>query len=262
MFFWVKRLRAWRQCMQDAIPWSIWAQAAVGIEQELLQISNLQHLQEKEAFANRNHSKSIDRFLYIRWFYVWYKYVKPLIRETFQVKITEETTTSSSRIFIKAMDRIQSFRLTPTRWSRWSRWLLCRSSFKNFQNSPGLKWNQLVKLVLPKEAQTEWPNEPVQEADMFQLRERSLFPLFDVWLRWGIKKLVDRLREEELKPFFVGLFPKDFDSHDLGTWRLKLCIWYRTTRRACVSPSTTSLRLVLESWQRSGVERQVEGNCP
>ncbi|CAJ1386664.1 unnamed protein product [Effrenium voratum] len=26
---------------------------------------------------------------------------------------------------------------------------------------------------------------------------------------WGIKKLVDRLREEELKPFFVGLFPKD-----------------------------------------------------
>ena len=69
-------------------------------------------------------------------------------------------------------------------------------------------------------------------------------------------------REEELKPFFVGLFPKDFDSHDLGTWRLKLCIWYRTTRRACVSPSTTSLRLVLESWQRSGVERQVEGNCP
>lgn len=39
--------------VQDAIPWSIWAQAAVGIEQELLQISNLQHLQEKEAFANR-----------------------------------------------------------------------------------------------------------------------------------------------------------------------------------------------------------------
>ncbi|CAK9048766.1 Pre-mRNA-splicing factor CWC22 [Durusdinium trenchii] len=27
--------------------------------------------------------------------------------------------------------------------------------------------------------------------------------------QWGIKKLVDRLREEELKPFFVGLFPKD-----------------------------------------------------
>jgi len=27
--------------------------------------------------------------------------------------------------------------------------------------------------------------------------------------QWGIKKLVDRLREDELKPFFVGLFPKD-----------------------------------------------------
>ena len=40
--------------MQDAIPWSIWAQAAVGIEQELLEISNLQHLQEKEAFAYRS----------------------------------------------------------------------------------------------------------------------------------------------------------------------------------------------------------------
>ncbi|CAL1140617.1 unnamed protein product [Cladocopium goreaui] len=27
--------------------------------------------------------------------------------------------------------------------------------------------------------------------------------------QWGVKKLVDRLREDELKPFFVGLFPKD-----------------------------------------------------
>ena len=31
---------------------------------------------------------------------------------------------------------------------------------------------------------------------------------YDNALRWGVKKLVDRLREDELKPFFVGLFPK------------------------------------------------------
>ncbi|CAE7234379.1 Cwc22 [Symbiodinium natans] len=27
--------------------------------------------------------------------------------------------------------------------------------------------------------------------------------------QWGVKKLVDRLNEDELKPFFTGLFPKD-----------------------------------------------------
>ena len=42
-------------------------------------------------------------------------------------------------------------------------------------------------------------------------------------LRWGVKKLVDRLREDELKPFFVGLFPKEnaeFCSTEL--WKRQL----------------------------------------
>ena len=201
--------------------------------------------------------------LCIRWFHV--RDVRLLIRETFQVKITEETTTSSSRIFIKVVDEIQQLWLTPTRWSRW----LCRSSFKNFRNSPGLKWtNQLVQ----KKAQTEWPNDPTGPRGRHVRASWMLLPqLVHVWCdsggvsrswwivyvkkSWSLSSWDSSLRT--LKTDLVVTLAREA--------LLKLCrIWYhcRTTQRACVSPSTTSLRLVLESWQRSGVERQVEGKCP
>ncbi len=101
---------------------------------------------------------------------------------------------------------------------------------------------------------TQWPNWSKRQTCSSFVNVISSTCSCLMWLRWGIKKLVDRLREEELKPFFVGLFPKDFDrSCCHGTCFVEVphlkknC---RTIQRACVSPSTTSRRLVLESWQR------------
>ena len=68
-------------------------------------------------------------------------------------------------------------------------------------------------------------------------------------LRWGVKKLVDRLREDELKPFFVGLFPKVCRTAFLETAVRRSA--HRTIQRMCASPSTTSRPSVLEFSQRS-----------
>ena len=58
---------------------------------------------------------------------------------------------------------------------------------------------------------TQWPNWSKRQTCSSFVNVISSTCSCLMWLRWGIKKLVDRLREEELKPFFVGLFPKDFD---------------------------------------------------
>lgn len=76
--------------------------------------------------------------------------------------------------------------------------------------------------------------------------------------QWGVKKLVDRLREDELKPFFVGLFPKDHPKN------VRFAINYFTAIGLGVL--TEDLRIFLEQAnaqaaedaQRAAEERAVE----
>mmetsp|Transcript_31157 Transcript_31157/g.74329 ORF Transcript_31157/g.74329 Transcript_31157/m.74329 type:complete len:641 (+) Transcript_31157:90-2012(+) len=79
--------------------------------------------------------------------------------------------------------------------------------------------------------------------------------------QWGIKKLVDRLREEELKPFFVGLFPKDHPKN------VRFAINYFTAIGLGVL--TEDLRSFLEQAnaqaaaeaQKAAEERAMEESC-